>query len=400
MTSSSHEEGMAEEVSSSGANPPPPSSLHERDEIQSSTGSILSEGQSSGEDSEDANLPRWRRAIRSLAGRLNTVFFVLTYPFMVIITVAGLLVVIAFCIFPTFLLAVLIVCVYYCLMEDPIPLPVLIRHLLSPDDEDLGQSDHASNLQRRYFLVQHLTVRKLLNRQNRKQDEEETKEEERDNVLPISIVTEHVHLDFSGIVEWNRENVMGLKENSSFSSSSAECSAVDEETGIALQQIEHSEDTLRTTEQQDEEASPSLELPTGSDDDAPDTLQPPPAVELASSSSESSPKETNDVSSPQEETSEPVIEESPATTNDDCGGSMSDRQDRGTICDICLDDFKVGDSVAWSPNMTCPHCFHKECILDWLMRNKTCPSCRKDYLVFRTKDGGQPEVIRPVRFFP
>ena len=58
--------------------------------------------------------------------------------------------------------------------------------------------------------------------------------------------------------------------------------------------------------------------------------------------------------------------------------------DRTTLktkcCDICLMDYEVGDEVCWSPNEECIHAFHKDCILDWLMRNKNCPECRREYL--------------------
>lgn len=61
-------------------------------------------------------------------------------------------------------------------------------------------------------------------------------------------------------------------------------------------------------------------------------------------------------------------------------GLDEDVRDRGTMCDICLLEFEVGDEVAWSPNLSCSHTFHEDCILDWLMRKKSCPSCRQDYL--------------------
>ena len=46
-------------------------------------------------------------------------------------------------------------------------------------------------------------------------------------------------------------------------------------------------------------------------------------------------------------------------------GIEDDTQDPGTACDICILEFKVGDEIAWSPNLKCSHCFHKDCILDW-----------------------------------
>eukprot|EP00540_Astrosyne_radiata_P001713 CAMPEP_0116843644 /NCGR_PEP_ID=MMETSP0418-20121206/12205_1 /TAXON_ID=1158023 /ORGANISM="Astrosyne radiata, Strain 13vi08-1A" /LENGTH=291 /DNA_ID=CAMNT_0004474425 /DNA_START=154 /DNA_END=1029 /DNA_ORIENTATION=- len=51
-----------------------------------------------------------------------------------------------------------------------------------------------------------------------------------------------------------------------------------------------------------------------------------------------------------------------------------------TTCDICLMDYEAGEEVAWSPNDACEHAFHKECIVDWILRNPKCPLCRNDYL--------------------
>merc|ERR1712045_388447 len=39
---------------------------------------------------------------------------------------------------------------------------------------------------------------------------------------------------------------------------------------------------------------------------------------------------------------------------------------RDTCCDICLGEYEHG--------------FHKECIVDWLMENNSCPICRRDYV--------------------
>jgi len=49
-------------------------------------------------------------------------------------------------------------------------------------------------------------------------------------------------------------------------------------------------------------------------------------------------------------------------------------------CDICLMDYQVGEEVCWSPNEECLHAFHKDCMMDWLLRNPLCPVCRRDYL--------------------
>jgi len=37
------------------------------------------------------------------------------------------------------------------------------------------------------------------------------------------------------------------------------------------------------------------------------------------------------------------------------------------LCAICIETFKPGDRVCWSSNESCPHVFHEECIVQWLM---------------------------------
>ena len=75
------------------------------------------------------------------------------------------------------------------------------------------------------------------------------------------------------------------------------------------------------------------------------------------------------------------------------------QHERGTACDICLRQYRVGDIVAWSHNPVCDHAYHADCITDWLLHHHqhhnhrtimapwsanansaTCPNCRADYL--------------------
>lgn len=51
-------------------------------------------------------------------------------------------------------------------------------------------------------------------------------------------------------------------------------------------------------------------------------------------------------------------------------------------CAICIDSYKVNDSVVWSRNTSCPHVFHSACIEPWLCANKDncCPSCRQNFI--------------------
>ncbi|KAA0064792.1 putative RING-H2 finger protein ATL69 [Cucumis melo var. makuwa] len=43
-------------------------------------------------------------------------------------------------------------------------------------------------------------------------------------------------------------------------------------------------------------------------------------------------------------------------------------------CSICLSDYKPHDSVRCIPD--CRHCFHSDCVDEWLRMSATCPLCR------------------------
>jgi RING-finger-containing ubiquitin ligase len=67
-------------------------------------------------------------------------------------------------------------------------------------------------------------------------------------------------------------------------------------------------------------------------------------------------------------------------------------------CCICLNDFKSGDVISWSPQHQCSHSFHEECIVKWFLTlcersearrarrmngvgcNLQCPVCRQDFI--------------------
>lgn len=57
--------------------------------------------------------------------------------------------------------------------------------------------------------------------------------------------------------------------------------------------------------------------------------------------------------------------------------STAEESEDRLVCAICLDDFDNNGSVFASS--ACVHCFHKNCIMDWLERkqNTECPCCRK-----------------------
>lgn len=48
------------------------------------------------------------------------------------------------------------------------------------------------------------------------------------------------------------------------------------------------------------------------------------------------------------------------------------------VCSICLDGYESDDAIIQSKN--CSHYFHKECILEWLVKSDECPCCREDMM--------------------
>ncbi|KAF8395753.1 hypothetical protein HHK36_019704 [Tetracentron sinense] len=43
-------------------------------------------------------------------------------------------------------------------------------------------------------------------------------------------------------------------------------------------------------------------------------------------------------------------------------------------CSICLSEYRPKDIIRWIPE--CHHCFHVDCIDEWLRTSPTCPLCR------------------------
>ena len=57
------------------------------------------------------------------------------------------------------------------------------------------------------------------------------------------------------------------------------------------------------------------------------------------------------------------------------------------ICPICLETYKGGEEVCQSTNDECPHSFHLDCMMKWLIMHDNCPLCRADYLNIADKEG-------------
>ncbi|KAJ7550189.1 hypothetical protein O6H91_07G087500 [Diphasiastrum complanatum] len=50
-------------------------------------------------------------------------------------------------------------------------------------------------------------------------------------------------------------------------------------------------------------------------------------------------------------------------------------------CPVCLNDFVLNEKLRKLP--VCGHCFHLDCIDEWIQSNSTCPVCRSTLIVTR-----------------
>lgn len=58
-------------------------------------------------------------------------------------------------------------------------------------------------------------------------------------------------------------------------------------------------------------------------------------------------------------------------------------------CPICLENYGPREIIVWSENPSCRHCYHQDCILDYLVplvgtdgsRLPPCPCCRSKFLL-------------------
>lgn len=55
-------------------------------------------------------------------------------------------------------------------------------------------------------------------------------------------------------------------------------------------------------------------------------------------------------------------------------------------CVICVDSYSEGETIVWSNNKDCIHCFHQDCALDYLvylhdLQGTPCPVCRQPFII-------------------
>jgi hypothetical protein len=63
-------------------------------------------------------------------------------------------------------------------------------------------------------------------------------------------------------------------------------------------------------------------------------------------------------------------------------------------CMICLSPYEMGETIAWAKAEECVHVFHKECIMEWLLKDHDdCPLCRTNILFLDPTNNEKIEVV-------
>ena len=57
------------------------------------------------------------------------------------------------------------------------------------------------------------------------------------------------------------------------------------------------------------------------------------------------------------------------------GGGAGGGEDEEESCAICLMEFEGGGEEA--KELGCGHCYHAECLDQWLQRSSVCPLCKR-----------------------
>ena len=373
-------------------------------------------GNHNNEDDEESYQPRTCLGRCCRLHWVRQTISILTYPLVVMTSLISMVVVVTFCLFPTLIMIAMSICLYYTCVEDPIPFPALLRSMLAPDPPSDEHHPHEQRQQQRPVIRSKLIVRRLerveeniASSSTSKQSHH--KKDQRRRSGPIEVITEsHKCLYFSEPIlppppeeEESDVDVEDNENDSDTNTTTAAAVATSSQrqdplavaaAGLPLQVLDEAEtnslavapeeddDTTDQREDDDDDSIIDLELGNPSNilsDDSSTTARPPP---LNEGEEERDDSKVEDLEKQQEPVSVSLKGQHPANQEEDIVDyfGIEAQRDRGTACDICLLEYRVGETVAWSPNLQCSHSYHEDCILDWLVRKPTCPNCRNNYL--------------------
>lgn len=317
-----------------------------------------------------------------------------TVPMFFAVTVIVAICVIIFCIFPASILLVVAVSLYYCCARDPIPFRVLLTAMLGAEANDAGgnaqpartpEEIHAAVVKRRCLGATTLQSHQV-------EKDQIILETDDGNILfsqPLSVE------ELEGKDQASPWLVGNSSDDADAGSMGIELPTVqDPETGDQRPEEDQqtSDDTNETSlvvdsKEEPPDLDPDTEQKTVVPDDAEatscsqtttngtttvsggatnveqDDTHVEEDLEIQNKAVATEPNETAETEAKEEQPLPPSIDDSEVHS-----------------CDICLLAFEKGQIVAWSHNAQCEHAYHLDCITDWLIKQKTCPNCRADYL--------------------
>lgn len=328
--------------------------------------------------SEDPPAPSRRWGLRRLSCRDAALRCVL-FPIALLGTLTVTLLFTALGAVPMFIFGVLLISFYYCCTREPIPMRVLLRALFAGDSSDTRSGSGILPTHTKQDIEQGLIRRVYL---------------ERTSSAPAGAKDLMKYPKHKGEVYWETDGVDGDQLFIRFSKPLSGSKAADMDLpGPALnhsflsppevnENISHVEDDDNSenmsakVDRDIEEGSwnPSNEAKLRHADD---TAEPVPTLESCSGDADEAKQDCKEQEANEEEVSDD--EEKADIEGDEEEEDISKRS--GASCDICLLDYSEGDVVAWSTNKKCRHAFHTDCLVDWITRKPTCPSCRQDYRI-------------------
>jgi hypothetical protein len=430
-------------------------------EFLSNSFSIGDEDDSDSEDGgDDDNNPLPSRCTLCCAcfrETLHRLLNIIAYPFMVLFTIVSLVMIATFCILPTLFCLTFGICTYYCFMDDPMSLHMLLRYMFSPDNAAEAAFANGNGYplaQNRSLIQSKLIVRRLIMVTNSSDGNVENgnkninKKYPRRHPSSILIWTESKCLQFSAPLVFDEESNVDenlekkrkkkkkhngrRRRDEDVSPSSGDDDGEGEGGGgdnsvifyIPHEQRSQLQNRSNPTIQDGMpenfgnygEVEMIAEISTRDGTEAPiaqDETEEEIAVEgdlenvpipeghdeyvvgekeeegiddgrqasestghLSAGAESNDEREETDVSDVLvcqdcDDTFHEILHISHDSVNlprpgeADYFGIESEIRDRNTACDICLLEYEIGDKVAWSPNLSCSHTYHNDCVLDW-----------------------------------
>jgi Ring finger domain len=90
-------------------------------------------------------------------------------------------------------------------------------------------------------------------------------------------------------------------------------------------------------------------------------------------------------------------DESFTTVTSEYAYDVDDSTSEDNVCPICLSGYEKGDTIFVSKH--CTHCFHKDCILEWLEKHDDCPICRVNMVTESEMSRAATSLVGEMRMY-